>query len=159
YQRAPIRKRESAGSGRSPSCSTYVTLTGGQLHRCDIAPSSWSLRAGAPGRTRTCDPRLRRPMLYPAELREQPRRTVRILPHGSLSDTLLLSSSHRRSSFSSSVRRTAPPISGTRRLGLSSNPHPEETHAQDSLTFRAPSALRRARRRLWWRHFCRHRLL
>jgi hypothetical protein len=24
---------------------------------------------GAPGRTRTCDPRLRRPMLYPAELR------------------------------------------------------------------------------------------
>ena len=26
---------------------------------------------GAPGRTRTCDPRLRRPMLYPAELRAQ----------------------------------------------------------------------------------------
>jgi hypothetical protein len=25
--------------------------------------------AGAPGRTRTCDPRLRRPMLYPPELR------------------------------------------------------------------------------------------
>src|ERR1700710_1308823 len=24
---------------------------------------------GAPGRTRTCDPRLRRPVLYPAELR------------------------------------------------------------------------------------------
>jgi hypothetical protein len=28
-------------------------------------------RFGAPGRTRTCDPRLRRPMLYPAELRAQ----------------------------------------------------------------------------------------
>jgi integrase len=27
--------------------------------------------AGAPGRTRTCDPRLRRPLLYPAELRAQ----------------------------------------------------------------------------------------
>ena len=26
-------------------------------------------RNGAPGRTRTCDPRLRRPMLYPPELR------------------------------------------------------------------------------------------
>ena len=26
---------------------------------------------GAPGRTRTCDPRLRRPLLYPAELRAQ----------------------------------------------------------------------------------------
>src|SRR5438105_3125238 len=27
------------------------------------------LRGDAPGRTRTCDPRLRRPSLYPAELR------------------------------------------------------------------------------------------
>ncbi len=27
------------------------------------------LRPYAPGRTRTCDPRLRRPVLYPAELR------------------------------------------------------------------------------------------
>ena len=26
-------------------------------------------KSGAPGRTRTCDPRLRRPMLYPPELR------------------------------------------------------------------------------------------
>jgi hypothetical protein len=30
---------------------------------------------GAPGRTRTCDPRLRRPMLYPAELRAQGTKT------------------------------------------------------------------------------------
>ena len=28
-----------------------------------------SLENGAPGRARTCDPRLRRPVLYPAELR------------------------------------------------------------------------------------------
>ena len=28
-----------------------------------------ALRVGTPGRIRTCDPRLRRPMLYPAELR------------------------------------------------------------------------------------------
>ena len=26
-------------------------------------------KGGAPGRTRTCDPRLRRPVLYPTELR------------------------------------------------------------------------------------------
>jgi hypothetical protein len=32
-----------------------------------VAPERWQARAkaGAPGRTRTCDPRLRRPMLYP----------------------------------------------------------------------------------------------
>jgi hypothetical protein len=36
------------------------------------APRPASPRSsGAPGRTRTCDPRLRRPMLYPAELRAQ----------------------------------------------------------------------------------------
>jgi hypothetical protein len=35
-----------------------------------VAVSRPAIRAnGAPGRTRTCDPRLRRPMLYPAELR------------------------------------------------------------------------------------------
>jgi hypothetical protein len=33
-----------------------------------------SAATGAPGRTRTCDPRLRRPMLYPAELRAHPER-------------------------------------------------------------------------------------
>src|SRR5947209_11880113 len=33
------------------------------------ADDARSLSAGAPGRTRTCDPRLRRPSLYPAELR------------------------------------------------------------------------------------------
>ena len=32
-------------------------------------PSVPHLAAGVPGRTRTCDPRLRRPMLYPTELR------------------------------------------------------------------------------------------
>ena len=29
---------------------------------------AWVADGGALGRTRTCDPRLRRPMLYPAEL-------------------------------------------------------------------------------------------
>ena len=32
-------------------------------HRVDVP------NIGAPGRTRTCDPRFRKPMLYPAELR------------------------------------------------------------------------------------------
>ena len=34
-----------------------------------VRRGSPSLRDGAPGRTRTCDPRLRRPLLYPTELR------------------------------------------------------------------------------------------
>ena len=34
-------------------------------HLCHTGPS----KSGAPGRTRTCDPRLRRPVLYPTELR------------------------------------------------------------------------------------------
>src|SRR4249919_530817 len=42
--------------------------------------------SGAPGRTRTCDPRLRRPMLYPAELRARSRsnnsRRVEMRPRG-----------------------------------------------------------------------------
>ena len=33
--------------------------------------ASGTRQGGAPGRTRTCDPRLRRPVLYPAELRAQ----------------------------------------------------------------------------------------
>ena len=32
-------------------------------------PKKASNIAGTPGRTRTCDPRLRRPLLYPSELR------------------------------------------------------------------------------------------
>ncbi len=39
-------------------------------------------KSGAPGRTRTCDPRLRRPMLYPAELRAQSASHI-VLPFGS----------------------------------------------------------------------------
>src|SRR5580658_2501530 len=35
-------------------------------------PSVPPRAAGVPGRTRTCDPRLRRPMLYPPELRARP---------------------------------------------------------------------------------------
>lgn len=34
-------------------------------------PTKLSAYNGAPGRIRTCDPRLRRPLLYPAELRVQ----------------------------------------------------------------------------------------
>src|SRR6266566_1904707 len=34
--------------------------------------SANSLGKSAPGRTRTCDPRLRRPVLYPPELRTPP---------------------------------------------------------------------------------------
>jgi putative transposase len=43
---------------------TYVP--GMNCYPCDRNRPS---RTGAPGRTRTCDPRLRRPVLYPTELR------------------------------------------------------------------------------------------
>ena len=33
-------------------------------------------KAGAPGRSRTCDPRFRKPMLYPAELRARGKRNI-----------------------------------------------------------------------------------
>ena len=52
-----LRVREGLGSDPRPPCHEK---TRGQ--RVRAAPS-------APGRTRTCDPRLRRPPLYPAELR------------------------------------------------------------------------------------------
>jgi hypothetical protein len=49
------------------------TVIRGELEapiRARIKPDSPFLAGnGAPGRTRTCDPRLRRPVLYPTELR------------------------------------------------------------------------------------------
>ena len=42
---------------------------GGESNR--ITRSKFLTGGGAPGRIRTCDPRLRRPLLYPAELRAQ----------------------------------------------------------------------------------------
>jgi hypothetical protein len=45
----------------------------------DGEPDSQNLaRFGAPGRTRTCDPRLRRPVLYPTELRAHMGRSVSV---------------------------------------------------------------------------------
>ncbi len=42
------------------------------LYQLSYVHRRHSIASGAPGRTRTCDPRLRRPMLYPAELRARP---------------------------------------------------------------------------------------
>lgn len=39
------------------------------LYQLSYGHHNYDMRDGAPGRARTCDPRLRRPMLYPAELR------------------------------------------------------------------------------------------
>src|SRR5690606_29086109 len=38
---------------------------------CSPVSAAWATRDGAPGRTRTCNHRLRRPVLYPVELRAQ----------------------------------------------------------------------------------------
>jgi hypothetical protein len=60
-----LGRRAFAPAAAVQNCSLQFCRT------CD-GRSFWSCRlrvGGAPGRTRTCDPRLRRPMLYPTELR------------------------------------------------------------------------------------------
>jgi hypothetical protein len=55
-----------------------VQITYQQSQTHSIAPHSRrTTKRGAPGRTRTCNPRLRRPMLYPVELRAQRRELSR----------------------------------------------------------------------------------
>ena len=49
-----------------PTCATPITQ---MEHRCCCSINAGAMNA--PGRTRTCDRRLRRPMLYPAELQAQ----------------------------------------------------------------------------------------
>ena len=62
---------------RPPSSTNHTCLVARQVEPAiptssRFAASRLPHRAGgAPGRTRTCDPRLRRPVLYPAELRAQ----------------------------------------------------------------------------------------
>ena len=74
-----VRLRRFAASARqtSPSdCSPVEMAT----------PEAWPRRSsperraksGAPGRTRTCDPRLRRPVLYPTELRAHTMRSLTV---------------------------------------------------------------------------------
>ena len=68
--------KRGGGAGRT-SVSQSVRLTGHfvRLHlrplvpRAEGAIGEFFRGNGAPGRIRTCDPRLRRPMLYPTELR------------------------------------------------------------------------------------------
>jgi hypothetical protein len=59
-------ENKSIGAGR---------VSGSALHAA--GEQSVRERVNAPGRTRTCDPRLRRPSLYPAELRGRVLETVR----------------------------------------------------------------------------------
>ena len=54
-----------------PTCATPITQ---MEHRCCCSINAGAMNA--PGRTRTCDRRLRRPMLYPAELQAQRRGKV-----------------------------------------------------------------------------------
>jgi hypothetical protein len=68
---------------------------------------------GAPGRTRTCDPRLRRPMLYPAELRAhalQQYRFIRVVGAEGFEPPTLCSQSRCATRL-----RHAPPCSTDRR--------------------------------------------
>ena len=81
YQLSYAHHRSSSSTEGLPPLATRRLLTTfnqeSTLGRCRLwRVSTIPLRLqpppdshGAPGRTRTCDPRLRRPLLYPAELR------------------------------------------------------------------------------------------
>ena len=68
-----------AGAPSGPTCRSFencsLQFSSNLLRRLLVPPRA----LGAPGRTRTCDPRLRRPMLYPAELRAQSANHISIL--------------------------------------------------------------------------------
>ena len=54
------------------SCRTSIRFSPADNSNYSNNPDYWIIRiVGAPGRTRTCYPRLRRPMLYPDELQAQ----------------------------------------------------------------------------------------
>jgi hypothetical protein len=71
------------GQLRLPMAETTAVATRGPTPAPQLPPKDWSLRGlcnkvseittwnGRPGRTRTCNPRIRNPMLYPLELRAQ----------------------------------------------------------------------------------------
>src|SRR5579859_8082864 len=66
--RAPRSERR---AGRCEHRSSRMGKPSRCRHELCADPRKVSDIAGTPGRTRTCDPRLRRPLLYPAELRAQ----------------------------------------------------------------------------------------
>ena len=47
----------------------FIESTKHRIGKCLSKLLIFIKKVGAPGRTRTCNPRLRRPMLYPVELR------------------------------------------------------------------------------------------
>jgi hypothetical protein len=70
------RWRPRACTAASPMCHRWTTNPrgrGGNERKRLLGPTArmqcFPADSSAPGRTRTCDPRLRRPSLYPAELR------------------------------------------------------------------------------------------
>jgi hypothetical protein len=87
---------------------------------------------GAPGRTRTCDPRLRRPVLYPAELRAQLRHTARpasaagLRLHPSLAGALRASSRCPTLLQATLVEPATPALEGRCSIQLSYGRKPEK---------------------------------
>ena len=73
----PLGVARASSRARSRACSRRAGVLRHELETA--ARSQLALRVGAPGRSRTCDPRLRRPVLYPTELRA--REECSIVPH------------------------------------------------------------------------------
>ena len=63
HMRAAVERLAQATFGAATGTKTGTDGTGGNRQDVEVPE-----KLGAPGRSRTCDPRLRRPMLYPAEL-------------------------------------------------------------------------------------------
>ena len=70
---APLGRwcRETRRSSFTPKATPFASTIRGRRPRISLVASVSAVQrmVGVPGRTRTCDPRFRKPMLYPAELR------------------------------------------------------------------------------------------
>ena len=91
----PVLHRYAASLTAIQNCSRHhinMTWVEPAILTCqDFRSFSSCLRGhfgGAPGRTRTCDPRLRRPVLYPAELRAHVRESILLTYQAPESPTL-----------------------------------------------------------------------
>jgi integrase len=76
-----------AASEPAQAAGLTAVLTAARGKGDAIADDSSAI-SGTPGRTRTCDPRLRRPLLYPAELRALARVLIAVLGSASAVETL-----------------------------------------------------------------------
>ena len=135
--------------GFEPTTSGITIRSSNQLSYVHHRPAESASRIpGAPGRTRTCDPRLRRPMLYPLSYGRTHSESIRLVGAEGFEPPTLCSQSRCATRL-----RHAPPCTDTCRRRPSPNrcPAPVLTGARIirtdpcsvNLEFRPPDAVRR----------------